>query len=209
MNGIESYRELKPNKEVQKLIAYFGDKLTFFPQSNEFREILRQKKNEDQHSGAICVYMTNTSQAKFNFQREIAQVGSHTIDIGVYKGAILIFVIEAKILPTPEGTSSRPRYEHEYVYGHGAGIQRYKHGAHGVDNENNPFPDCGMLAYVKENDFSFWHAKVNQWILDAGWDATEQLQKVSLDMTAKFISEHLREDDSKIRLHHFWVYVTA
>ncbi len=209
MNGIASYRELKPNKEVQKLIAYVGEKLPFFPQSNEYREILRKKKNEDQHSGAMCVYMTNACQAKFNFQRENAQFGSHTIDIGVYKGAILIFVIEAKILPTPEGTNNNQRVEHEYVYGKGAGIQRYKDGVHGVDNENTLFPDGGMLAYVKENDFAFWHSKVNQWILDAEWGATEQLQKVNLDKIATFISAHSRKDGSVIRLHHFWVYVVS
>ena len=140
--------------------------------------------------------------------RENAQRGSSTIDIGVYKGANLIFVIEAKILPTPKGSNNQPRLEHEYVYGKGAGIQRYIDGAHGVDNEDFPFLDCGMLAYVKQNDFAFWHNKVNQWILDFNRDSSEQLQKVSLDKTATFVSAHSRQDGSHLRLHHFWVYVS-
>lgn len=207
MNGIETYRELNPSKEIQKLVTFVGDKLPFFIQSDEYNEILRKKKNENQHSMALCAYMTNTCQSKFYFCRENAQEGSSTIDIGVYKGANLIFVIEAKLFPTPKGTKQKPRFEYEYVYGKGAGIQRFKDGAHGVDNENSPFSDGGMLAYVKENDFAFWHSKVNQWILDAEWDFSEQLQKVSLDKTATFVSAHTRRDGSIIRLHHFWVYV--
>ena len=208
MNGIKTFRELKPNRLIQLLIDFISNELSKFPSSNEFKEVLTKKKNENQHSTAFCLYMTNSCRSKFNFMRENAQIGSRTIDIGVYKGAILIFVIEAKLLPTPKGTKEKPRYEHEYVHGKGAGIQRFKDGQHGLDNQDSPFLDSGMLAFVKENDFDFWLTQVNQWILDAKWGTSEQLKKVNIDKTAILLSAHFREDGSMIRLHHFWVSVS-
>lgn len=208
MNGINTFRELKPNKLIQQLIVTISNELPHFPSSDEFKEVLAKKKNENQHSTAFCLYMTNSCKSKFYFSRENAQKGSRTIDIGIYKGAVLIFVIEAKLLPTPEGTKEKPRYEHEYVHGKGAGIQRFKDGQHGFDNQDSPFSDSGMLAFIKENDFDFWLTKVNQWITDAKWGSSEQLKKVSIDKTGILLSAHSRQDGSKIRLHHFWVSVS-
>lgn len=207
MNGIRTFRELKPNKLIQKLVASISNEISAFPGSSEFQTVLKKKKNENQHSTAFCLFMTNACKSTFYYNRENAQKGSHSIDIGVYKGANLIFVIEAKLLPIPKGSRQRPRFEHEYVYGNGAGIQRFKYGVHGVDNEDMPFSDCGMIAFVKEKDFIFWLQKINQWIKDTKWDSSEQLQKIKVGKSATFLSAHSREDGSMIRLHHFWVQV--
>jgi hypothetical protein len=206
MGGIHTFRELKPSRLTQKLIATIIDKLSALPHSDEFQQNLKKKKNENQHSMAFCLFMTNSCQAEYYFNRENAQKGSYTIDIGIYKGANLIFVIEAKVLPTPLGTKSQPRTKHEYVYGKGAGIQRFRDGNHGVDNEDNLFDDCGMLGFIKENGFEFWLERVNQWILDAEWQPDEQLQQIS-DKNDVFLSAHPRKDHSMIRLHHFWIKV--
>lgn len=205
MDGIQTFQELQPNRLVQKVITSIHKLIGDFPYSEEFENELIKKKNENQHSAAFCLFMANFSP--FNFMREISQKGSHTIDIGVYQGAVLIFVLEAKLLPTPVGTKQKPRLEHEYVYGKGAGIQRFKEGFHGVDNVGSPFPECGMIAYVKEKDLDYWFQKVNQWILNARWEESEQLQKSTIDKTAILISNHSRQDTSMIRLHHFWVKV--
>lgn len=205
MDGIGTFRELRPNRLVQKLVSVIIDMLQEFPRSEEFESVLAKRKNENQHSLAFCLYMTNRSQ--FSFMRENAQKGSHTVDISAYEGATLIFVIEAKSLPTPSGTKQKPRSDHEYVYGKGGGIQRFKDGWHGVDNQDRTFSECGMIAYVKENDFDFWFEKINHWVLDAGWVASEQLEKVTIDKTAILSSNHSRQDNSMIRLHHFWVKV--
>lgn len=205
MDGIETFRELKPNKLIQKLLSYIGEGLPLFPKSEEFRDVLIKKKNENQHSQALTLYLTNRCQSAFNFSRENAQKGSSTIDIAVYKRSVLIFTIESKLLPTPK---QKGRLEHEYVYGKGAGIQRFKDGQHGVDNEDNQFSDSGILAFIKANNFDFWLGKVNQWILDANWQVSEQLQKVEFGEVATLRSAHARQDGSMIRLHHFWVSVS-
>lgn len=207
MDGIETFRELKPNRLTQRVINYITETVSLFPVSSEFEKILSKKKNENQHSKAFCVFMTNYCKAKYNFQGENAQKGSYTIDIGVYKGDALVFVIEAKLLPTPKIKKKNPRNEYEYVYGKGAGIQRFKDGNHGVDNTDLPFWDSGMIAFVKENSFEYWFEKVNNWISDAKWKTSEQLQIVKIEKTAVLLSAHSRQDDTMIRLHHFWIFV--
>ena len=205
MDGILSFQELEPNTTIPDLIQYIHTEIGNFTGST--KSILIKKKNENQYTTAFCVYMTNTCQAAFNFQGQNAQKGSHSVDIAVYKGNNLVFTIEAKVLPTPKGSKSNPRHEYEYVYGKGGGISRFKEIKHGVDNEDKSFIENGMIAYVKESKFEHWLKKINQWILDASWNSSEQLQKITLKPTAQLISEHSRIDDTKVILHHFWVYV--
>lgn len=193
---------------ILNLIQYIEDTLPEFRNSLEFVHILAKKKNENQHSKSFCVYMTNKCQSTYYFGGENAQMGRHKIDIDVYYGSILIFTIEAKLLPTPKGTKNTPRAEHEYVYGKGAGIQRFRDGFHGVDNQDKPLSENGMIAYVKEHDFEYWFSKVNQWILNAQWDKSEQLKKIYLKPIAKLFSKHPRPNASEVILHHFWIYVS-
>lgn len=207
MNGIKSFQNLRPNKLVQDLVNYIESELMRFTYSEEFIDILEHKKNENQHTLSFCVYMTNKCGSNFYFGRENAQKGSSVIDIGIYKGSILIYTIEAKLLPTPKGTKQYPRHEHEYVYGKGGGIQRFKDGKHGVDNINNALSENGLIAFIKRDKFDFWLSKINQWILDANWGSSEQLQKKYTKDTAKFQSRHLKKDKSFVYLNHFWVYV--
>lgn len=206
MNGIRKFIKLRRKPLVEQLVAYIEKELKRFPNSKEFLDILEKKKNENQHSLSFCVYMTNKCKSKFHFARENAQSGSSTVDIGVYRGSVLFFTIEAKLLPTPTPKGTK-RKEYEYVYGDGAGIQRFKEGKHGVDNRGKNIPINGLIAFVKENDFTHWHKRINQWILDAGWQKSEQLPKIHINTTAKLKSTHPRVGGSQVVLHHFWVYV--
>lgn len=205
--GLDGFKELEPNNLIEDLVTYIESELPSFPKSEEFIQVLTQKKNENQHSLSFCIYMTNKCQSKFYFARENAQKGSSVIDIGIYNGAILIFTIEAKLLPTPIVGKSTQRKEHEYVYGHGGGMQRFKEGNHGVDNSNKLLRENGLIAFIKENDFEFWHNKVNQWISDISWDNSEILEKVYFKFVGKLLSTHKRDDNQEFKLHHFWVKV--
>ncbi|MBN8682005.1 MAG: hypothetical protein J0L99_05110 [Chitinophagales bacterium] len=208
MNGIETFRELSPNKLVEDLLVIIGRDLDDFPVSQEFQEVLRLKKNENQHSTAYCLFMTNSCQSRYYFCRENAQKGSSTVDIAVYKGVHVIFVIEAKVLPTPKSTSNKIRNEYEYVYGKGAAIQRFKDLEHGLDNQNIPLADSGVMAFIKNGSINSWYIKINQWIRDATWNDVEQIKMLTqLATSAKLISVHTRKNGSSIRLHHFWIKV--
>ena len=148
--------------------------------------------------------MTNKCNSRFYFARENAQNGQSTVDIGIYKGSNLIFTIEAKLLPKHK---LNPRKEYEYVYGKGAGMQRFRENNHGLDNSDKLLVENGLIAFVKEDSFETWFLKINQWILDANWPETEQLQKDYFGQIAKLKSQHTRIDNSKLILHHFWVNV--
>ncbi|MCB0737534.1 MAG: hypothetical protein KDC92_08475 [Bacteroidetes bacterium] len=146
--------------------------------------------------------MTNTCKSRFCFLPENAQKGSCSVDIGVYKGAILIYTIEAKVLPIPE------RSEHEYVYGTGGGIQRFKDEKHGLGNQDELIPFNGMIAYIKEQDFDYWHTQTNTWIEEAGWHDAEKLEKIDFNKIGRLKSIHQRIGGTYVYLDHFWVYVT-
>lgn len=207
MEGIKGFKELEANTLIEELISNIEKELPNFSNSEEFKELLKTKKNENQHSSAFCLFMTSKCLNKYYFMRENAQRGASVIDIGVYNGRNLIFTIEAKLFPIPKGTKSKPRDKHEYVYGKGAGIQRFKEGKHGVDNSNNLLSENGLIGYIKEKGFDFWHKQVNKWVTDATWDKSEKLEKIYFNSTARLKSKHIRINNSEVLLHHFWVYV--
>lgn len=206
-NEFSEIDEGSSNQAILDLIKYIEVKLPNFTNSPEFFNITKKKKNENQYSLSLCVYMTNKAKSKYSFIRENAQKGSYVIDMGIYQGSNLIFTIEAKLLPTPKGTRKRPRAEHEYVYGTMAGIQRFREGFHGVDNQDNPLSKNGMIAYIKENDFDYWFSKVNKWVIDAQWDKSEQLDKLYFKTIGNLFSRHPRQNASDVSLYHFWIYV--
>ncbi|MDO9186590.1 MAG: hypothetical protein Q7W13_11320 [Bacteroidia bacterium] len=206
MGHIE-FKVLEKSSNIEDLLLYIENGMIDFPSSEEFNVLLQEKKNENQHSAAFCLFMTNKSFSKYYFMRENAQKGSSTIDIGVYLGSNLIFTIEAKLFPTPKGTKTKPRNKHEYVYGHGAGIQRFKDEKHGVDNSNYLLPENGLIGYVKEKDFDYWYSQVNQWVVDATWSESEKLEKIYFDKIGRLKSLHTRISNANVLLHHFWVKV--
>jgi len=122
---------------------------------------------------------------------------------------IKLYTVEGKRLPT--GTGNR---EKEYIYGFfssgspSGGVQRFKTGDHGYG-----LPKSALLGYVEENDFSYWHKTINNWIVDKAeelpgeWKKDEQLQKLDIDSNQNCSISHslaYRESDI-IDLFHLWV----
>jgi hypothetical protein len=137
---------------------------------------------------------------------DIAFVSS---ELGASK--IKLYTVEAKRLPT--GTGIR---EKEYIYGFfrsgspSGGIQRFKTGDHGYG-----LLKSALLGYVEENDFSYWHKTINDWIankaeeLPREWKKDEQLQKLDIDSKQNCsISRSIayRESDI-IDLFHLWIKI--
>lgn len=208
MGGLHEFTQLRPSRIINDLLQLIDTCLPGFTSSDEFIRILEQKKNENQHSLSFCAYMTNRCASKFYFGRENPQLGSSVVDIGIYFGGNLIFTIEAKLLPTPKSTKRKPRQEHEYVYGDGAGIQRFREEKHGLDNAGNLLPESGMIAFVKEENHAYWHNKVNEWIVAAQWPDTEMLTGITSEPITMLSSTHVRKGKSKIVLYHYWIKVS-
>lgn len=197
-----------PKDPITQLISVIEENMADFPNSEEYRIILKKKKNENQHSDAFCLFMQRKCNYIFQFTRELSQFGTSSIDMGIRHNCIVIFTIEAKVFPTP--LTSKDRKEHEYVYGQkGGGIQRFKEENHGLDDENNLIVQNGMIAYIKKNTFDYWFTKVNQWIKDAKWEESESLLPKYSEEEDKYKSQHPRKNGTNVILHHFWINVST
>lgn len=119
-----------------------------------------------------------------------------------------LFIVEAKILPTPK--PSKEREETEYVFykqdKKQGGIERFKNEKHGKG-----VAECGMLAFIKKGDYQFWFSEINSWIEEVSleenylWNKSEKLLNQNLEFNYN-ISEVNREKDT-LKLHHFWLIV--
>jgi hypothetical protein len=111
-----------------------------------------------------------------------------------------IFVIETKRL--------RKRSGRDYVQGETGGIERFKREKHG-----EMFGIAAMLGYVEEEDFLYWHEKVNSWIdvlinseeSEIIWDKNDQLIEIAISEIGEYKSTHKRKRIQDIVLHHFWL----
>jgi len=207
--GIDMNRPVPKNRKrknkIKQLLYVIESNFSYFISSNEFKTITKVKKHENQYTTAFCAFLNRKCNNFFQFEREVSQYGTFTIDIGIRNNCSIIFTLEAKLLPTPSKPKSRPEYE--YVYGRGGGIQRFKDLKHGLNDQNVLLPINGMMAFVLESDFSDWLIKINQWITDVSWPTNEHLNQKYLDNEACYISNHERINGSIVTLHHFWVKI--
>lgn len=205
MSGVSSFKNLQSSHLVNDLISYLETELPNFTVSEEFSRTPINKRNEDQYTYDLCSFLIARSNQSFSFIPQARQKASHKVDIGVhFRGGVLIFTIEAKVLPNPKRNKGK---DHQYVHGSGAGIQRYKDENHGIDLEERLLSQNGMMGYVENNDFNHWFSTINQWITDASWPNEEKLEIVSFGKIARLKSNHLRKGGSQVILHHFWVNV--
>jgi hypothetical protein len=163
---------------------------------------------------------TRRDDTFFAFQNQYEE-GRSTADIGVYLRSNKFFFcwIEAKRLPTPK---EKNRDEREYLIvnqdkvngkkkfkGNG-GIQRFKENKHASD-----LPFSIMIGYIQANDSDYWLNKVNEWITElintntGFWLSEDYLRKYNSDKCDRYISEHLRKDNTPITLHHYWITTTG
>lgn len=160
----------------------------------------------------------------FRFCHEEIQLGTRSIDLSVksvekiiietqtYSTYDPVLVIECKRLP-----ARSLDYEKEYVTGtqpnqKSGGIQRFKLGLHGAKHNL-----VAMIGYVQDCSASYWHGKINGWILELVnnpigdgciWAANETLNPLEEDKTkgiASYRSTHSRTLGDKIELHHLWI----
>lgn len=66
-----------------------------------------------------------------------------------------------------------------------------------------------MIAFIQKEDFEYWFCKVNQWVLDAQWGKSEQLEKLYFNSIGKLFSKHICQNDLDVKLYHFWIYVNS
>ncbi len=123
-----------------------------------------------------------------------------------------LFVIEAKILPTP----SPKKREKEYVIGENfkvsgekkcnGGIERFKIEKHGFS-----LKESGLIAFIENDNFTNWINKINIWIdelskVEYNWSVDEKLNNLEIDDDYSYSKSIAKLNIPKeIVLHHFWV----
>ncbi len=204
------------SREVKTILAFIDRNIEEFP---VYYLAIKDSDKENRISDFL-VYHFNTCLLEekeegffpFNFGKNTTQEASYKeTDIGVViltKGIkpITIIEFEAKRL-------SNTSTNHQYVYGENrGGIERFKlkeHGGH--------LSICGMFGYVQNDSSITWIEKINGWILVKSKESSSNNQlswvyedeKVmpnkSLNEAEKCISKHLRNDNSTIILHHYFI----
>lgn len=195
---------------VDKIIVFLEDALPGFPKAKQ----LKKESSENALTEELYKYLTRKARLEnypFEFQPEKNQkmpkghdkrvdmavrINTHAIDMEV------VYCIEAKKLPTDKSGGKR---EKEYVLGTTGGIERFKNEAHGKDDEGNLLPRNGIVAYVIEHDFYYWHSQVNHWMSNSGWSASEILTIELIADIGKLKSIHPCVSGKEVELTHFWV----
>lgn len=176
-------------------------------------------QDEDVYSEVLFNYFQHINSEHFYFVAQPIQEGKRKVDIAVNRrGNDLLnikidyfFCIEAKFLPS-----------YDYVTGDLAAIKRFKANQHGLNSkfEQTPIPNCGIVAYIKSNTCTQHLKNVNEKIENLRnshtstpdsygllWASDELLTPKKLSQDDRYISKHLRIDNSEVTLHHFWVKV--
>ncbi len=204
---------------IKKLNKFIWDTLIIF--QHEFKG--HQKSSEDVLSEHLSkTFDFYAKQLPFIFIREAAQIQTkgqnRNVDIGVfqyYAEQTPFFVIEAKRLPTlPK------RREKEYVIGDNlskpsGGIERFKLNMHGKN-----LSESAMIGYVQSGDLKKWFHEINKWIEalikktnnpDLQWKMGDMLKNkcgFKKEEISHFISENKKNDNTSIKLYHYFVNMT-
>lgn len=218
-----------PDTAVLAVINFVDKHLIAFSQQYAGSEI----KNEKGLTQKLCNILNKYARRdgySFYFDKEYMEEPetgtSPQVDIGVitseeegiaigsrvYDSDESFFSLEAKRLGIKEHSR-----EKEYLVGrmekgtykNCGGVERFKKGIHGKTLKYG-----GLLGYVQEHDFEYWHRVINSWIDDLvatkiqssiSWTNDDKLtQEHANKMTARYRSINLRQKDN-INLFHLWV----
>lgn len=205
------------SEDLKDLLAELNQLVPDFVQSTIFDRDIFDDSDENHFTETLIKYLENVNpDSRFSYKPQASLPKKRSTDIGVHLKAHsehYIFCIEAKFLPPKD-----------YVTGEYAAIKRYKRMEHGLSNRNpikaKALPESAIVGYSKSGVFEGHFENVNNQISKLSeskspdkygltWHLSEYLQVVKIDKTAIFFSNHIREDGSIIRLHHFWVYVNT
>ena len=204
------------NNDLNELLSELNEFIPKFKTSPIFQRDIFDGSDEDHYTETLIKYLEHVKlESRFAFKPQASLPHKRSIDIGVHLKASsehYIFNIEAKFLPPKD-----------YVTGEYAAIKRFKKCQHGLSHCNPSLAKLlaknAIVAYSKSGTYEKHLIAINNKIITLSnnntpdkfgltWIDIEQLQKINLNTTASLKSEHVRIDQSKVTLYHFWVYIT-
>ena len=115
-----------------------------------------------------------------------------------------LFIVESKILPAPPPKERKK----EYVIGvkKNGGIERYK-----IEKHGKGLNECGLIGFIKENEFEYWQTQINVWIDEIAidnsfWNIDEKIKIRENKTNFAFLqSIARRQNTDDLTLYHFWI----
>ena len=205
-----------------------------------------RKRNEKDLASSLCKWLGAYAQERqvvFTFANEepdksrksrtndmgvIPSVGVALLQVGahLYDPEDHLYIIEAKLLPTPKARTGEGDRSREYVVGDWegrqsprksstGGMERFKEGWHGAG-----FLRSAMIAFVLSGSAESWKTDVNRWIDDliaeplpshkATWSTADRLSPVDGKSdgaeVAEFVSTNSRQGEAPpMVLRHYWL----
>lgn len=210
----------------REIVSFIERELPVWRQRPE----LSQVEDEPRLNQSLCLHLDRASRHNFDsirFLQEPIQCSGRNADIGAlpvntitvegitYQDYEQLLPIECKRLPTPSGSR---RSDLEYVHGmpgqRTGGIERFKHGLHGRDNQH-----ALMIAYVQAESFAHWEKLINERLAkladdgaDGDWSPVESLTSAASVSGAdvhRYNSRHRRHCppccSDCVEMEHLWV----
>lgn len=194
-------------KTIKEVPSYFisalnHPKLIKPLNENKLTQILVEQINVVLSDKDFSILAENQYNDLFYGTKGIPDFYFHTIEKGKINEPL--FVVEAKILPAPPPKER----ENEYVIGDkkNGGIERFKIEKHGKGLNN-----CGLVGFIKQDDFEFWKNKINDWIKNLSkentfWNVDEILKEGKISTHYSFLQSIAhRETTEDIIISHFWI----
>ncbi|MCC5944088.1 MAG: hypothetical protein JJT94_04085 [Bernardetiaceae bacterium] len=217
-------------KLIARLVSFIDTALKNFTSSDDYLEqyVNNSEANENTLTSALRYYLDIRSRAELSaillFGSQEQQKSSNsgkgskrTVDIAIktaHSKGYWIYCLEAKWIDA-----------NDYVTTNTGAIKRFKKCEHGLSSENPnnaiPLVENGIVAYIKTDiaHINFlskinsnikklanqYHLKKDKFGLN--WQKAEILTANPPSQSNKYISQHVRIDNSNLILHHFWVEV--
>lgn len=221
---------LQPGTSIATVLDFVESHLPDFAQKYGYIE---DEKNLTSQLISLLGFYTHKSNCLFRFVKDDPQNllngNTPTVDIGVqsnqldgvtietkhYQNDESFFSFEAKRLSSKVGKKRDKeyligRFEEIGKYINNGGVERFKKGTHGSKLEYS-----GMIGYVQENDYSYWHSMINGWIDElvqgssistVNWNEEDKLVEENVSITARYRSKNSRVGIGNIVLFHIWIY---
>jgi len=215
------FKNIAPNTssdemDLAELLAELNELIPKFTASSIFTRDIFEGSDENHYTETLIKYFENEKgkESRFSYKQQASLPNKRSVDIGIHLKADsehYIFCIEAKFLP-----------QKDYVTGKYAAIKRFKKGEHGLSCRNpkkaRMLRESAIVAYSRsqtvEHHLKAINKKINS-LAETGeadkfglfWYSNEQLKIEQYTPIAILLSYHSRHDNSRIKLHHYWVEI--
>lgn len=220
----------QPNQPIIAVLNYIEKWIPTFIKESKTEQIVNEKGLTQRFVSILLVNLNDIYPFTFvpEWMEDETKGNSPAVDIGILTKDNSIslrnrcfFVLEAKKLGVTEPIRNKEYLVGHYIKKNGkpkyltcGGMERFKKSIHG-----KMLNQCGMIGYMFNNNFDFWHHQINNWVEELiltnsdstiFWSKEDKLLLQSKNhQKARYTSKNLRTKvDSKkdtVLIYHTWI----